>query len=75
VLEGPPAEVISEAIRGVIDLLVMGSRGYGPIRRALLGSVSEGLVRAATVPVLVMPRSAIRDALRGHDVGLAGSAT
>jgi nucleotide-binding universal stress UspA family protein len=75
VLEGPPAEVISQAISGVIDLLVMGSRGYRPIRRALLGSVSEGLVRAATVPVLVMPRSAIRDALRGHDVGLAGSAT
>lgn len=74
VLEGPPAEAISEAARGVIDLLVMGSRGYGPIRRALLGSVSEGLVHAAPGPVLVMPRSAVRDAQREQGAGLAGNA-
>jgi nucleotide-binding universal stress UspA family protein len=60
VLEGSPAETISEAAEGVIDLLVMGSRGYGPIRRAVLGSVSERLVHAAAVPVLVTPRSAAR---------------
>jgi nucleotide-binding universal stress UspA family protein len=60
VLQGSPAETISEAAGGVIDLLVMGSRGYGPIRRAVLGSVSEALVHAATVPVLVTPRSAAR---------------
>ena len=33
-------------------------RGYGPIRRVLLGSVSSGLVRAAPCPVLVAPRPA-----------------
>jgi nucleotide-binding universal stress UspA family protein len=41
--------------RGV-DLLVCGSRGYGPVRRVLLGTVSAALVRQASVPVLVVPR-------------------
>jgi nucleotide-binding universal stress UspA family protein len=41
--------------RGV-DLLVCGSRGYGPVRRVLLGTVSAALVRQASIPVLVMPR-------------------
>jgi nucleotide-binding universal stress UspA family protein len=41
--------------RGV-DLLVCGSRGYGPLRRVLLGTVSSALVRQASVPVLVVPR-------------------
>jgi nucleotide-binding universal stress UspA family protein len=34
-------------------LLVMGSRGLGPIRRRLMGSVSESVVRHAHCPVLV----------------------
>jgi nucleotide-binding universal stress UspA family protein len=41
--------------RGV-DLLVCGSRGYGPVRRVLLGTVSAALLRQASVPVLVVPR-------------------
>jgi nucleotide-binding universal stress UspA family protein len=41
--------------RGV-DLLVCGSRGYGPLRRVLLGTVSSALLRQASVPVLVVPR-------------------
>jgi nucleotide-binding universal stress UspA family protein len=57
-LEGPPVEAISQAAADAVDLLVMGSRGYGPVRRAVLGSVSAGLVHAATVPVLVTPRGA-----------------
>ena len=42
--------------RGV-DLLVCGSRGYGPVRRVLLGTVSSALVRQASVPTLVVPRA------------------
>jgi nucleotide-binding universal stress UspA family protein len=38
------------------DLLVCGSRRYGPVRRVLLGSVSSALVRQSSVPVLVVPR-------------------
>jgi nucleotide-binding universal stress UspA family protein len=41
--------------RGV-DLLVCGSRGYGPVRRVLLGTVSSALVRQSSVPILVVPR-------------------
>jgi nucleotide-binding universal stress UspA family protein len=40
-----------------LDLLVVGSRGYGPVRHALLGSVTSKLMEAALCPVLVVPRS------------------
>jgi nucleotide-binding universal stress UspA family protein len=36
------------------DLIVMGSRGLGPVKRVVLGSVSEGVVHHATRPVLVL---------------------
>jgi nucleotide-binding universal stress UspA family protein len=35
------------------DLLVVGSRGLGPVRRLVLGSVSDGLVHHADRPVLI----------------------
>jgi nucleotide-binding universal stress UspA family protein len=39
-----------------LDLLVVGSRSYGPVRRLLLGSTSTRLVREAACPLLVLPR-------------------
>ena len=39
-----------------VDLMVSGSRGYGPVRSVLLGSVSRRLVDDAACPVLVVPR-------------------
>jgi nucleotide-binding universal stress UspA family protein len=57
-LHGPAPGVIARACEGVIDLLVCGSRGYGPIERALMGSVAEGLMEGAPHPVLVLPRKA-----------------
>jgi nucleotide-binding universal stress UspA family protein len=51
-------ELSMVAERGV-DLLVCGSRGYGPVRRVLLGTVSSALVRQASVPTLVVPRAGI----------------
>jgi nucleotide-binding universal stress UspA family protein len=39
-----------------IDLLVCGSRGYGPVRRVLLGGVSSRLMRHSANPLLVVPR-------------------
>ena len=38
---------------GDFGLLVMGSRGLGPIKRRLMGSISENVVRRARCPVLV----------------------
>ena len=52
---GGPVAVLLDAARD-LDLLVLGSRAYGPVRRLLLGSVSGALVRAAPGPVLVVPR-------------------
>lgn len=49
------AELAEEASKGV-DLLCLGSRGFGPLRRVLLGSVSSTVVRDAPCPVLVVPR-------------------
>lgn len=37
------------------DLLVLGTHGYGAIGRALIGSVSSRVVRAATCPMLLIP--------------------
>jgi nucleotide-binding universal stress UspA family protein len=44
-----------------LDLLVLGSRGYGPIKSVLLGSVSSYVLRHAGCPVLVVPRSGDAD--------------
>jgi nucleotide-binding universal stress UspA family protein len=55
-LDGPPAAVIAEACEEGVDLLVVGSRGYGPAMRVLLGSVSTRLINSAPCPVMVVPR-------------------
>jgi nucleotide-binding universal stress UspA family protein len=39
-----------------LDLLVVGSRGYGPSRAVLLGGVCGRLIRRAACPVVVVPR-------------------
>lgn len=54
---GRPAAVLEEQ-SGELDLLVTGSRGYGPGRAVLLGSVSGALTRSAACPVVVVPRGA-----------------
>jgi nucleotide-binding universal stress UspA family protein len=41
-----------------LDLLVMGSRGYGPRSAVLLGSASGHVVHRAYCPVVVVPRGA-----------------
>jgi nucleotide-binding universal stress UspA family protein len=38
------------------DLMFTGSRGHGPFRRVLLGSVSTKLLREAACPVVIVPR-------------------
>jgi nucleotide-binding universal stress UspA family protein len=55
-LHGEPGDVIRNACEGIVDLLVTGSRSYGPMQRALLGSVSEAVTEGASHPVLIVPR-------------------
>lgn len=72
VVDGPPtAAIIRAARRARADLIVMGWRGHGVIRRLLAGSVSRNVVRAAPCSVLVV-RRAVRQ-VRTVVIGVDGS--
>lgn len=61
VLEGPPADAIIEAAdREGAELIVVGARGHGHLRSAVLGSVSRELASRARCPVVVVPPGAQR---------------
>ena len=53
---GVPHEIVALAEDLEVGLVVVGSRGRGGIRRALMGSVSDAVVRHAHCPVLVVRR-------------------
>ena len=57
-VNGNPVTVLTEEADAGVDLLVLGSRGYGPVATALLGGVSGQVTRSASCPVLVVPRPA-----------------
>jgi nucleotide-binding universal stress UspA family protein len=61
-LHGEPATELIGAAEGA-DLLVLGSRAYGPVRRTLLGSVSAEVMRSCPCCVLILPRKAGEDPL------------
>jgi nucleotide-binding universal stress UspA family protein len=50
----PGHELASESWN--VDVMVVGSRGYGPRAAVLLGGVSHTLIRKAACPVVVLPR-------------------
>jgi nucleotide-binding universal stress UspA family protein len=54
--DSPAAALVRAAEEEGLDLLCVGSRGYGPLRRVLLGSISAELVETAPCPVVVTPR-------------------
>lgn len=57
VLIGDPGlEVADYAQERNVDLIVLPSHGYHGIKRALLGSVAERIIRHASCPVLVLRR-------------------
>lgn len=60
-VEGLAVDVLADAAART-DLFVVGSRGFGPLRRVLLGSVSSWLARRCDAPLLVVPRAAEDDA-------------
>jgi nucleotide-binding universal stress UspA family protein len=54
---GQPAEELA-VYSASLDLLIVGSRGYGPIGRLIHGSTSQQLARTARCPLLVLTRGA-----------------
>jgi nucleotide-binding universal stress UspA family protein len=57
-----PADVLIR-VSEHLDLLVCGSRGYGPARAVLLGGVSRRVAAGAHCPVIVLPRG-VRSSLQ-----------
>jgi nucleotide-binding universal stress UspA family protein len=54
---GDPARILIEATER-LDMLFVGSRGYGPLHSVLVGGVAGRVVREAACPVIVLPRQA-----------------
>lgn len=71
VLEGPVAAALLARATGA-DLVLAGSRSYGPLKRVLAGSTSLGLLTDGEVPVLVLPRVPAEP--RSRDAGRAAAA-
>lgn len=70
---GDPSRVLLEASHGA-DMLVVGNRGKGGLREALLGSVSQYCVQHATCPVAVLREAShLHDHERRIVVGVDGS--
>jgi len=55
VMEGDPVERLADASCD-LDFLIVGSRRYGPLRTALLGSVSSALIERASCPLIIVAR-------------------
>jgi nucleotide-binding universal stress UspA family protein len=64
VLEGEPADLLIARSRD-LGVLVLGSRGYGPLRATLLGGVSRRVMNGAQCPVVVVPRGSVKTGDRG----------
>lgn len=56
VATGYAADELAEASAD-LDLLVLGSRSYGPVRRVILGGTSVKVMRSSACPVVVVPKS------------------
>ena len=55
-IQGPTVDtILGEAKRLEVDMIVMGSHGHGALYRALLGSVSEGVLHKAACPLTIVP--------------------
>lgn len=58
VVDASPVDgILREASRARADVIVMGWRGHGAVRRLLAGSVSRGVVRRSPCAVLVVRRA------------------
>ena len=51
----PVAELLKAADASRADLIVLGARGTSGLERLLLGSVAEGTLKRASIPVVLVP--------------------
>ena len=56
----PAREIVKVARQRRADLIVMGSHGLSGVRKLMLGSVTEEVLKTAAIPVLVVPPGAAR---------------
>jgi nucleotide-binding universal stress UspA family protein len=70
----PSAAIVDDARIWGPDLIVVGSRGHGPVETAVLGSVSAAIVDHATCPVLVARGDHAARAILAEDGSPAGMA-
>lgn len=70
VVEGDPGVALCDASKSA-DLLVVGSRRWGPLARLVFGSTAEYVVRHAHCPVLVVPRRSTEAAQPGREKAAA----
>jgi universal stress protein E len=69
-MDARPGAAIREALRETNpDLLVMGTRGHGRFRRALLGSTAHEMLSSVDCDVLLVPDAALRAAPPPDDPG------
>jgi nucleotide-binding universal stress UspA family protein len=47
--------ILTEAADLDIDVIVVGSHGHGAMYQLLVGSISEGVLKKSSIPVLVIP--------------------
>jgi nucleotide-binding universal stress UspA family protein len=59
VIGRPDVAIVRFAEDHGADLIVMGTHGYGGVKRLLLGSVADHVVRQASCPVLVVPAKSV----------------
>lgn len=65
IVEGNPVEAILErAAQDQADVIVVGTHGRTGLRRLLIGSVAEGVLRRAPCPVVVVPYKILEPAAR-----------
>jgi nucleotide-binding universal stress UspA family protein len=66
----PDQEIVELAEEIGTGLILMGSRGLGGIRRVLMGSVSDSVVRHANCPILIVRKEESKEEVRPKEAGL-----
>ena len=56
----PAAEIVRYANQHAADAIVLGSHGHGLVRRFVLGSVADRVLRQSSCPVMLVPHRSLR---------------